>query len=262
MFKSQIQYFNRKLGGMLSAPLSVAIIKKINSGYVSSKGLKFTLGSPLMNDSIVSSIFWGYYERTERKTIEKFLKKGLPIVELGSSIGYVTLNLFRISPDAKIVSVEGNQNLMPILEENVRLNQAGNVKLINAVISYSKEKKVAFTIDEGNLGSQLGVLTGGRLSNSVLVDSLSMKEILASESITGPYVLVCDIEGAEYFLFKNEQDEKVKMNCAQIIIELHDLLADGASIKKEEIAELIQKEWKLKPVFRKKNVWVFEKAIA
>lgn len=261
MLKELKHQLNRTVGRILSSPFSVTLIKKLHKDYIVANGLRFTYKNPLINNSIISSIFWGYYERTERKTIEKFLKKNLPIIELGSSIGYVTLNLFKKAPGTKIISVEGNPNLVPILKENFKLNNAGNIKLINAVVSYSKEDKVEFVIDEGNLGSQLGSLAGKSASNSVYIDSITLKEILISENITGPFVLVSDIEGAEYFLFKHEQDEMVKKNCSQIIIELHDMVDNGKKIKKEDIAKLIRENWGLLPIEKNNNVWVFEKDV-
>lgn len=250
---------NLKIGHALSSPLITGAVKKLYPYHVRSNGLKFFIKDPLINESIISSIFWGYYERTERKAVERYLKKGLPIVELGSSIGYITLNIHKKSPDQKIIAVEGNPHLIPLIEENVKINKAHNIKVLNAVISYSGEEREKFTIDEGNLGSQLNILSGGNSASFVYVDSVTLKTIIQDNNITGPYVLVSDIEGAEFFLLKNENDDKVINNCVQLIIELHDLVDGEIHVRKEDLVEIICNKWKLAPVDRRNNVWVFEK---
>ena len=73
-------------------------------------------------DFIKSSIFWGIYERSEISLIKRFINIDLPVIELGASIGGISLAILRSVNSQKVISVEANPRLIPNLLNTNKLN--------------------------------------------------------------------------------------------------------------------------------------------
>jgi FkbM family methyltransferase len=204
---------------------------------------------------IQSLIFWNVYERKEIASVKKYLDTSLDIIELGSSIGYVSMfigSLLKGLPN-KFISVEANPLLMHNLKNSAKQN-GYDIKFINAAICYTASE-VYFEIDERNLGSRISELKSGK---SVVVETTTLEKLCTGNDI-GKYALVCDIEGAESQLFSYEQDSAVIDNCRQIIIELHDTTEHGKKYSKEQLADMVIKKFSMRLIASAADIWVFEK---
>lgn len=208
-------------------------------------------------DAFVQSlVFWRLYERKELKVLEKHLNGGYDIIELGSSIGYISLCLasFTKRNQSKMVAVEANPFLRKNLISTFRRNDL-QVTVINAAISYLGEP-VAMRIDKRNLGSR--ITSDDIDAKAVTVPSVTLSEVFHSNDI-GDYILFCDIEGAESDLFLNERDPDTVNRCKKIIIELHDCMLDGSYYDKARIERMIQDNFNIKKTYSDSNVWVFDR---
>src|SRR3954464_14359033 len=91
---------------------------------VRSHGVELDLSSPLVADETRAALFWGFYEGSERRAALRFLRPGLPVIELGASLGFLTaLIARRIAPVAQ-VAVEANPALTSLLRRTLELNHA------------------------------------------------------------------------------------------------------------------------------------------
>jgi len=203
---------------------------------------------------IQSLLFWRIYENSERRLIERYLRKDCPVIELGASIGMTTLTICKVvEGNIPVISVEANPTLIPSLLKTKNINKLDNLEIVNAAIDYGPDKEVSFIIDDNNLGSQKGVT-----DKSVSIPGIRLSDILRRGNI-GRYALVSDIEGAELEMVLCENDPAVFGNCTQIIMEIHDTTYNGKQYTKKDIVASIIERFSMQIIFNDNDTWVFEK---
>ncbi|MBS1666794.1 MAG: FkbM family methyltransferase [Bacteroidetes bacterium] len=209
---------------------------------------------------IQALIFWDIYENPERRAIRKYLRKDTTIIELGASLGVVTLALCKwIDGKQKIYSVEANPKLLPNLLQTKSLNQLHTLEIINSAIDYSGNKTISFSIDANNLGSSKESPEGQTNSNAlVTVEAMPLHDLISKYDI-GEYVLVSDIEGAEVEILVSETDARVFENCKQIVFELHQTSYKGKQYTQQNLADLVVEKFNMQVLYQSGNIWVFGK---
>jgi hypothetical protein len=75
----------------LMNPLSGKMIKRLSSATLDRNGILFDLRSNGVNDTSIAQFYFNAYESAEIRFISKYLKTDLPVIELGSSIGVISL---------------------------------------------------------------------------------------------------------------------------------------------------------------------------
>lgn len=231
----------------------VFIKPRIKNGILKTKYGYIDLSN--QHQFIQSLIFWNTYERKEIAAITKYLNKELDIIELGSSIGMVSMALGQMMKDKKnkFISVEANPLLINNLKHSASLNNY-KIDFINAAVCYTAEE-IQFTIDDRNLGSKIA---DSKNEKSVAVKSITLNKLFHDHGI-GKYALICDIEGAESHILSYEDDPVVIDNCRQVIIELHNTHLGERTFSKDMLAEMMIKKFSMRLVFSADNIWVFEK---
>jgi tRNA G37 N-methylase Trm5 len=109
---------------LLCHPVIGRIIYKLFDGAVPSAGHYFRLDTDgHVSYQQVANVFWGFYEKSERRLISKYLKPDLDVIELGSGVGVISCFILnRQMPDKSLVCVEGNASAIPTLRGNIERN--------------------------------------------------------------------------------------------------------------------------------------------
>lgn len=184
-----------------------------------------------ISNYIKACLFWGLYEKQEAKFIQKYISNDLPVIELGASIGVISCITARKVFPQNVYSVEASPSLIRIIENNLKLNQIDNCKVLNLALGSNTE--VFFTPGKDNT---VGTISDNRNENSVSVKCLPLSGIASSLKLQ-KFNLICDIEGSETdFLFG---DPESLMACELMIIELHDTVARGNWVSAERLKERI-----------------------
>jgi FkbM family methyltransferase len=154
------------------------------------------------------------YEAPERRAIARHLRRHLPVVELGGSMGVVACvtNKLLHKPTAHLV-VEANPLVIPLLELNRALNSS-QFEIVNRAIAYGTDS-VTFRPSTNMAGSSL-VRPGNEAP--VTVDTAQLGELVRERGFER-FTLVCDIEGLEYDLVCHEAN--VLQKADTIIMETH-----------------------------------------
>lgn len=202
------------------------------------------------SDFLKALIYTGFYERKEREIINKFIRKDLDVIELGSSLGIITLTICK-NCEKRVFSVEANSKLIENLNRTKAKNELNQLTIYSRAISYGSEY-VKFDIDNNNLGSKISDTKG------ILVKAITLEEIYYSNKIN-KFILVSDIEGSEIDFILNLCDNVIIENCMQIIIELHEIVHEGQLFTKEKMADLIALKFKMSTIYNAGDIWVFEK---
>lgn len=188
--------------------------------------------------SHAAAVFFGVYEGAEIRFIHEDLRRDLDVVELGSSIGVVASHLVRhLEPGRRVICVEANPDLLPLLEKNVRANAlSAEPHFVHAAIDY-EHAEVSLVTGMTNLGGRtVGRDVAGRRTHRVPTTTLGS---LVERFDLGAYALVSDIEGAEWGFVRN--DRKALEGCRQLVLEMHGE-REGDETKVDELARIVSDE--------------------
>ncbi len=212
-----------------------------------------------LQKKVDAQIFFGFYEKSEQSMVRKYLNRECNVIELGSSLGVVSSQIARkLSPRSTLLCVEANENLIESLAENLSNSEATCKTIIrNALVGDEKIDRIRFRIGDEHVSSRfelcddLAVVSHCGRPGPKLLNLSSLLEELPP----GPYSLVSDIEGAEFF-FLSQVDSLA--NCHQLIIELHDVEVLGVTIKICDMIDMIQDKHKMRLVEADYPVFLFE----
>ena len=145
---------------------------------------------------------FGKYNHQETQFLKKNMLHGSTFIDIGSNIGFYTMNIANIFPKinfSKIISIEPNPIMIKRQKENIRLlndiknNITSKIYLENYAISDS-EKNMQLDFEKG-YGS--AVLTTMITQKSIAVKTITLAKILKKHNINQINCLKIDIEGFE-----------------------------------------------------------------
>jgi FkbM family methyltransferase len=245
-------FLKRVAGLVLFHPLVSKFIATVYRNRIPHRGSRIEI--PASSDgSLAASLFWRSYESAEIRFVRTYLNTTVDVVELGSSIGGVSCEIAKnLSKGRKLVCVEANPSVIPLLKRNLLFNAPkAEVRIVHGAICYEAKDAVDFCVDDNFLCSH--VSTGHQSSQKV--PAVSLGDLLEREEILS-YSCVCDIEGAEAQLFA--LDAEAFRNCCSLVIELHQATFNNELYTPKAIISLIEAKTSLRLSAQYGNVCVFE----
>lgn len=201
---------------------------EITGNKIRLNGCKFLLDSPFILTVFKSRFLLGRYETKERQTVIRFFNRSLPVIELGCSIGVLSCITNKILENPKNhVVVEANPELIPLLEKHRDLNNC-SFSIINKASGYGG-KEATFYVHERFTSGGMQRPTDRPIS----VPTVTLEEIIRDNNFKYTNV-ICDTEGGEIDLIKNEKDLIAK-KVFQIMFDLHPSI-----VGKDAISEMCQ----------------------
>jgi FkbM family methyltransferase len=192
-------------------------------------GVRFML--PPWADDVKRNILKGHYEEAERRLVAKWLDGSRTVVELGGAFGIVSgIVGARLGRDVRHIVVEANPALVEFCRDNAGAGRPDGapVTAIGAAIAYGVDGHADFWPSGAFLGSHLARAGD---SGTIRVPATTLRKVLADRDV-GEFDLVCDIEGAELDLLRNDADTLT--HCRLAIIEVHpDVFADKGSCEQD-----------------------------
>src|SRR5579862_1721439 len=83
-----------------------------------------------------SLITGGSYEPLMESTLLKFLKPGGVFIDVGANEGYFTIHAAcAMGPQGRVIAVEPQDRLIPVIRRNLTLNELNNVTLVHGAVS-------------------------------------------------------------------------------------------------------------------------------
>ncbi len=155
----------------------------------------------------------GRYEMGERRALQRVLVPHDRVLELGGGIGFLSTLAAQTRGIGKVVTVEANPRLIPIIRETHRLNGVDGVRVIAGAITAEDGEAVDFYLRRHFWGSSLDADLRA-YACCVKRPRIAITPLLASLK---PTVIVCDIEGGEDGLFDAADLGSVR----HMVIELH-----------------------------------------
>jgi FkbM family methyltransferase len=157
----------------------------------------------------------GSYEEPERSAARRYIRPEHAVVELGGCIGVVACITNKLlTKPAKHIVVEANPFVVPLLQANRDTNRC-SFTIVNRALAYDSAT-VSLMPSPDFWGTTLHDSSNSRPRVDVPVTQL---QTLVEDAQFDRFALICDIEGQEYVLVKNELDTLRKAEV--IIMELH-----------------------------------------
>jgi FkbM family methyltransferase len=187
---------------------------ELSGNKVTIRGQRFFVDNPLIETRRKSWMYFGIYELSELDFVERYIDRADAVIEVGGSIGVVSCAVNRkLADPTQHIVVEANPGLIETLKKNRELNQC-QFRIECAAVAYGTEN-VQFQQAENFLGGSVARKDG----KSIVVKTTTLKRLVA-EMGSSPVSLVCDIEGAELELVRNEL--AVLRDCiVRIVMETH-----------------------------------------
>jgi len=186
-------------------------------------GLEIAVPEGLATEAIAGKLADGTYEADEARAVDRCVKPGFRVLDLGAGLGYVGMLAARKTEPADVLSVEANPDLLPVIEANHARNGMSEISLIHgAVVGSAPEGATAsFHLSTGFTGSRLG----GKGRQQVEVPLVGFHDLLRAHR---PHVVLMDVEGAEAEFF----DRVWKCPLRFCVMEIHPKQYGADVIKK------------------------------
>lgn len=141
---------------------------------------------------------YGVWEPELTRWARSFLRSGDVALDVGANSGYHTL-LFvsRVGPDGRVIAVEPVPSIFAQLEENLRLNDCGNVHAELAAAGAAPGTVEIFRSDAANLGWSGTAPTPGSHSEGE-VPRRTLAELVSDEDASRLRLVKIDTEGDEH----------------------------------------------------------------
>lgn len=163
-------------------------------------------------------------EPTNTLHFSKWINENDILLDVGANLGYFTI----LGKKAKkIIAIEPLKKCIPILKENLELNDVRNVEILNIALSKDGEE-IYFKEAEA-----LNLSRPSKEEGSYKVNSKTLKSFTEEYNINA---IKCDMEGYEYEVFGNSE---IPQKIDKIMMELHSGL-----IGEENTLKLIRNMYK------------------
>lgn len=179
-----------------------------------SHGVAIPFASHIITPAIETAILNDQFEAEEAAELPDILVEGERVLEIGAGIGFISTLLDRDDRVEKVLAFEANPGLMDYMARLHATNGVRKVERHNAVLTNDGDKSKTFYLREdfwmGSLASGPNPYRG-----TANVPTAPLNDTLRDESIS---LIVCDIEGAEAFLFDDVDFAQVD----RVYLEVHD----------------------------------------
>ncbi|MGC3999850.1 MAG: FkbM family methyltransferase [Anaeromyxobacter sp.] len=225
--------FKVAMAGLLCRPGVGALIARLFSDRIPVGGLRLDTHSPEITPGTKAQLFWRLYERAELRMVARYFPRDLDVVELGASIGMISIHLARrLGAGRRMVSVEANPALTRLVEANVREHAPhARLEVVGAAIDYPSDgrREARFHVATRNVDSRLSTAPGAR---TVPVPTITLSGLLDRHGLER-FALVSDIEGAEAAILF--EDPAALGGCEWLLIELHQTMHRGRSVSVDDM---------------------------
>ena len=178
-----------------------------------------------LRDSIAREVcFTGRYEPQETALVQAILRPGMSFVDVGANWGYFTLlAAHQVGKAGRVVSLEPDPRLFPLLAENIAANRLSHVSALPLAAACEQGwlALAGFEETQGNFG--LSRLIGQNHVHGPLfqVAARPLDAVLQDVGVANVDLLKMDIEGAEGLALSGLRESLANRRVQRLLVELH-----------------------------------------
>ena len=157
----------------------------------------------------------GFYEPGTLNVIEKCIEEGDVFIDVGASIGLMSVFASKLKKNGKVLSFEPQSERYKILLQNIELNNSNNIIAFNNGLGESKNKEKLFT----DVFSPSIVDFSNDNKKFEEIEILVLDDVLKSQRIENVSFIKIDVEGFEIDVLKGSKNILSSKNPPIICIE-------------------------------------------
>ncbi len=149
-----------------------------------------------------SLILFGTRELDHKIILEKVLKPGMSVLDIGANLGYyVLMEMALIGPSGRMVAIEPSPSNVALLKKNLALNGCHDIPVIAGAVSDTSGDREFFLAHQSNLNTFHTSGSGGKhlSGKTVTVRTYTVPEIAKLHG--NPDLIRMDVEGHEIEVF-------------------------------------------------------------
>jgi FkbM family methyltransferase len=140
---------------------------------------------------------FGTVETYLQKLIEDQVHEGDVVYDIGANIGYVSLGLAKqVGPRGKVIAFEPVPENIARLRKNIQINGLRNVRVLEYAVSDNRFQSTIRILENLSTASLVWHRTDPTASE-IVVETISIDELVESGHIETPTFVKIDVEGAE-----------------------------------------------------------------
>jgi len=177
---------------------------------------------PSLEEPISVGLFaFGVYEPDTLWAILRHLPSSGVFVDVGANIGALALPVAAYRPDARIICIEADPEIISLLQRNVTENGRLNMEIVHCLAGPVDDPQVSFyrapaaRFGMGSIGPQFG-------APPVKLAQRTLDEVLDKLAVDDVDVVKLDIEGAEFGAFQGLSRRLTSRRRPAIVFEFAD----------------------------------------
>jgi FkbM family methyltransferase len=236
----------QRIASRLALKIRYWIRRGIGARVISYEGVRLPIDRAHFSESMVEELYRERYEEDEASIVRATLRPGDTVLDLGAGIGFISSLCAKLK--AEVHALEANPLLIPITERTFKLNGV-HPRLRHAAVATS-EGTIDLFVDTQFWGSST-VPGRGHQASRIQVPAIQLQALLDE---IRPSFLICDIEGAESYLFQDAD-----LSCVQtLVVEVHPKLVGWKSVR-ALVQNLFDSAFFLDTRMSRKNVLLFRR---
>lgn len=200
----------------------------------------------------------GLYEQNMINTMNKLLFSGANFVDIGSNEGYFTVIASRlVGPAGRVISIEPQERLMPVLDRNLQLNGIEGARVLNIAISdRSGEAGLRLSPDTNTGASALDRGFTKYPLRRQAVATRRLGDVLNEEGMDHVDLMKVDIEGSEYEALLGSPEIFEAHRIRALALELHPSRLAARSKRALDITDMLASYGYRYTVDEGNSVWI------
>ncbi|HYL64316.1 MAG TPA: FkbM family methyltransferase [Candidatus Methylomirabilis sp.] len=195
--------------------LGVPSIKRIEPGFL----------YIAWNDDIRQQILDGTFEFVERKFVQRFLKSGMTVLDIGAYYGlYSILASLGVGQLGRVIAFEPSPDQRKRLALHLRINRLKNVHVESVALGSCEGEQTLFSVPGGSAGfSSLRCPVVEDAVRPISVHVTTLDAYLQQNCIKSVDLIKIDVEGGELDVFRGAQNLLRQSLRPVILCELEDI---------------------------------------
>jgi len=197
------------------------------------------------NSKLAKEIYANAFERDERLILDRVVRDGSTVVDIGANIGFYTcLFAAAVGPRGRVLAFEPAPATFAALQENVRRNGFRNVELEEVALSDHAGTATFHVFPQGaDAYNSLGASTawGTVSAEEVTVRTAMLDELLAALPAESISVVKIDVEGAEALVLAGATRFFDRLEETVVMIELNEEAARQCGSSIREVLDRMQR---------------------
>lgn len=203
------------------------------------------------NNSFGSFVVYANFPEYEvMNFINKTVENGDIVVDVGANIGSESVLAASRGKKVKVYAFEPTKSLIPLLNENIFINDFYNrIEIIQKAVS-NKNGKVRFVLENESEINHLDISSNNKPKNNridhldikktVQIDSVTLDTFIKEKSLKKIKLLKIDVEGAELLVLQGAQKALAAGKINVVLFEINKNIADYG-YKANDIFNLLRK---------------------